>query len=272
MSSSPPAIHSSSSATSSSNSNNQNNHQQQYFRTSHYSSSHLFLRETSPSSQFGEQTPDITFQQHRHHEEHSSGRFTQSQRTQEYHRDGGGNKSTEGGRTIIKDEGDSNMDLYGQCSINSSPEMPLSVKSLSMSTLSGSTPERGSPFQAYNRARHGGSPFASATTSSSGMKTHPSAASIPIIFAGRGAVNALNRTRYNERAVQSSTERTSKHGKEYSEDSLVSNESDTVPQGTQEKEEEQRASVGLGLGILQEPISLTETRRSSNGTQGKLPL
>lgn len=137
-----------------------------------------------------------------------------------------------------------------------SPEMPLSIRSPSMSTLGGGgTPDRTSPHGTVNKNRF-----------RSEMKTYPSAASIPIILAG---LNGLKQTERGGLELD--------HGKERSENSDVCrdspNERSTVMKSDQEEESEQRGSVGLGLGILQDPIELIQvvpTRHASQCTRSKL--
>jgi hypothetical protein len=136
-----------------------------------------------------------------------------------------------------------------------SPELPMSIRSPSMSTL-GSTPDRSSP-------PHSRGPFSAENTSNilSGMKSHPSAASIPIILAGLNGMKALREERRDLEP---------RHEKERSEDLLATVDSLTEDQLLQHTEEvEQRGSVGLGLGILQEPFRLIEKKSISRSSVGK---
>lgn len=135
-----------------------------------------------------------------------------------------------------------------------SPEMPMSIRSPSMSTLGG-TPDRSSP-------PHSRSPFNADKSSSktSEMKSYPSAASIPIILAGLNGMKAL-------RGERRDTE--TRHEKERSEDTLATIDSLNEDQNVQHNEKvEQRGSIGLGLGILQEPFQLIEERSISRSSAG----
>lgn len=155
-------------------------------------------------------------------------------------------------------------------SVIDSPEMPMSIRSPSMSTLGGHhTPEEGgaSRHDLFDSPRE--CHAASSSQPTPGMRTHPSAASIPIILAGLNGIKALGRERERRELM---------HGKERSGDTVASvdteegcvgGEVNTVERAMTVDQEEQRGSAGsIGLGILQDPIQLMDTRRISNTSSG----
>lgn len=158
-------------------------------------------------------------------------------------------------------------------SVIDSPEMPMSIRSPSMSTLGGHhTPEEGASrrdlFESPRECHHAASSPRSSQPSS-GMRTHPSAASIPIILAGLNGIKALGRERKRRDGLR--------HGKEMSGDTVeivdmeeerVGGESDADATAVT-IDQEQRGSMGsIGLGILQDPIQSMDTRRISNTPSG----
>lgn len=155
-------------------------------------------------------------------------------------------------------------------SILDSPEMPMSIRSPSMSTLGGgNTPDRASPFSTAGRPSLLDEADPMSTNHKSGMKSHPSAASIPIILAGLNGLKAVERKRRSG---------TSYHFNETSDDMETSagnppggRAAELEDERGRTPEEEQRGSIGsigLGLGILQEPIQLMSSRSVSNSSTG----
>lgn len=149
------------------------------------------------------------------------------------------------------DEDDDQIDImmdtesHSNASVTSSPIVPVSVRSPSMSTISG-TPER--------LRRHTQSSIAignSDIVQHGAMKTHPSTQSIPIILASRNISKTV----------------CTLHGKELSSES-ISSLSDVLECTDSDGENRNSvgSGVGLGLNILQDPIELKEALTTPRGS------